>query len=173
MCIIFISNDTLKDFILQTQKEPRRIFGIFLHSKFIWNLHYFHQCFQSVKTKLSEAQPELPNGKEHCAMGSLVVRLSTTDTCEYVCKYVGQRGSTAMLTTVQLEGESEESTLAGKLGIHPGFETHDRDHHKPKISINDRTKNNLWIAPVLYYSYPGRRSVWASVIVISPLGTSL
>ena len=67
-----------------------------------------------------------------------------TNACEHmICKYMDQKCSAAMLTSVQLAGATLEVSLrittgekAHKQGIHPGFETQGRCHEKSKTEVS-------------------------------------
>ena len=69
----------------------------------------------------------------------------STNAYRHVCKYVDQKGSTAMLTSIQSAGVAPEVNLrnslyageeACKRGIHPGFETQGRRHQKSKTGVS-------------------------------------
>ena len=65
---------------------------------------------------------------------------TSTNACRHVCNYVDQKGSAAMLTSIQSAGAAPEVNLrnslhagdkAHKRGIHPGFETQGRHTRSP------------------------------------------
>ena len=63
---------------------------------------------------------------------------TSTNACGHVCRYVDQKGSAAMLTSIQSAGVTPEVNLRitqvrkHAEGIHPGFETEGRCHQKSK-----------------------------------------
>ena len=70
---------------------------------------------------------------------------TSTNACRHVCKYVDQKGSAAILTSIQSAGVAPEANLrnslhagniAHKRGIHPGFETQGRRHQKSKTGVS-------------------------------------
>ena len=65
---------------------------------------------------------------------------TSTNACRHVCKYMYQRDSAAMLTSIQSVDVAPEVNLritqARKhTRIYPGFETQGRSHQKSKIGV--------------------------------------
>ena len=70
---------------------------------------------------------------------------TSTNVHRHVCRYVDQKGSAAMLTSIQSAGVTPEGNLrnplctgkeAHKQGIQPGFKTQGRRHQKSKIRVS-------------------------------------
>ena len=88
-----------------------------------------------------------------CGMGSHGFEPQTsTNACGHVCRYVDQKGSVAMLTSIQSAGVTPEVNLrnslhagdkACKQGIHPGFETQGRHYQKSKTGVSVTPQKGL------------------------------
>ena len=77
---------------------------------------------------------------------------TSTNACWYVCKYIGQKGFAAMLTSIQSAGVAPEVNLrnplcageeARKQGIYPGFETQGRHLQKSQTGVSVATRKGL------------------------------
>ena len=76
---------------------------------------------------------------------------TSTNACGHVCRYVDQKGSAAMLTSIQSAGVTPEVNLialhagdkAWKRGIHPGFETQRRHYQKSKTGVSVAPRKGL------------------------------
>ena len=77
---------------------------------------------------------------------------TSSNACEHVSRYVDQKGSAAMLTTIQSVCVTPEVNLrnslhtgdkACKQGIHPGFETQGRRYQKSKTGVSVAPQKGL------------------------------
>ena len=68
----------------------------------------------------------------------------STNACTYVCKYVDQKDSAAMQTSMQSEGVAPEELHAGKKArkweIHPGLKPRHKSAEVQNRGISDPTK---------------------------------
>ena len=74
--------------------------------KFIYFLDFFYH--QRIKIP---AEPEWSSGIQHCACCTDGRRLQSANACGHVCKYMDQKGSAAILTSMQSVGVTLEKNL--------------------------------------------------------------
>ena len=103
----------------------------------------------------NSAEPEWPSGLQRCAAcgtdGRGFEPWTSTNVCRHFYRYVEQKGSAAMLTSIQLAGVTPEVNLRNPLcageeahkGIHPGFETLGRCHQKSKTGVSVAPQKGL------------------------------